>query len=179
VFTADAARDLLELVDRDPLLGPILEGSRIWASEEVVLPTLVALLGYGVARNPCSHDLVKYRVTYTPEEVERALAREDVFWIHPVPRAYDDRLRALIRSRLSHYEPGRESHLLLRTPILEAMRSIDGWLSDEEADLLIAATTSALQKLPAPHVIVEAGSYCGRSTVVLGSVVKRLGEDAR
>jgi hypothetical protein len=179
VFTADVARDLVELVDRDPLLGPILERSRIWASEEVVLPTLVALLAYGVARNPCSHDLVKYRVTYTPEEVERGLAREDVFWIHPVPRSYDDRLRALIRSRLGHYEPSRESGLLLRTPILEAMRRIDGWLSDEEADLLIAATTSALQTLPAPHVIVEAGSYCGRATVVLGGAVKRLGNGAR
>ena len=72
-----------------------------------------------------------------------------------------------------------ETPLLLTLPILERMRSIEGWLWDEEADLLIAATVRALDELPAPHAIVEIGSYCGRSTVVLGSVVRALEPEAR
>ena len=69
--------------------------------------------------------------------------------------------------------------LLLTLPILERMRPIEGWLWDEEADLLIAATVRALDELPAPHAIVEIGSYCGRSTVVLASVVRALEPEAR
>ncbi|MFL6210655.1 MAG: class I SAM-dependent methyltransferase [Pyrinomonadaceae bacterium] len=67
-----------------------------------------------------------------------------------------------------------QSHApLLRVwPILARMRPIEGWLEDEEADLLIAAAAHALTALPAPRRIVEVGSYCGRSTVVLGSVAR-------
>lgn len=72
-----------------------------------------------------------------------------------------------------------DSPLLLTLPILERMRPIEGWLWDVEADLLIAATVRALDELPAPHAIVEIGSYCGRSTVVLGSVVRALEPEAR
>ena len=61
---------------------------------------------------------------------------------------------------------------LLRTrPILERMRAIEGWLSDEEGDLLIAAAVRALDARRADRpAIVEVGSYCGRSTTVLASV---------
>jgi len=71
------------------------------------------------------------------------------------------------------------SKLLLTIPILREMREIEGWFIDEEADLLIAATAKALRSLSPPSAIVEVGSYCGRSTVVLGSVVKALEADAR
>jgi hypothetical protein len=72
-----------------------------------------------------------------------------------------------------------DSGLLLTCPILTRMRQIEGWLGDDEADLLIAATSLALAKLPEPHNIVEVGSYCGRSTFVLGSVLKSARRDAR
>jgi predicted O-methyltransferase YrrM len=65
--------------------------------------------------------------------------------------------------------------LLLTWPILTRMRTIEGWLADEEADLLIAAAARAVSGSQAPAVIVEVGSYCGRSTVVLGSVLQSLG----
>ena len=71
--------------------------SEIWATEEVVLPTLVALLGYEVAANPCSYDYVRYRVPYTLSHVEDALSRREVFWLHPVPRRYEDKMRKYIR----------------------------------------------------------------------------------
>jgi hypothetical protein len=54
------------------------------------------------------------------------------------------------------------------------MRAVEGWLTDHEADLLIFGASDAITTLPAPHVLVEVGSYCGRATVVLGSVIKAL-----
>jgi predicted O-methyltransferase YrrM len=62
--------------------------------------------------------------------------------------------------------------LLLTLPILERMRPVEGWLTDEEADLLIAAAARALAAPGARPAFVEVGSYCGRSTVVLGSVAR-------
>lgn len=59
-------------------------------------------------------------------------------------------------------------------PILAQMRSIKGWLDEDEAELLIATCSKAIQICPDSCAVVEIGSYCGRSTVVLGSVVKAL-----
>jgi predicted O-methyltransferase YrrM len=68
---------------------------------------------------------------------------------------------------------------LLALPILTRMKNIDGWLWEEEADLLIGITALTLQQLPAPHALVEIGSYCGRSTVVIGSVIQALAAQAK
>ena len=190
VFTAAAARDLVTLFDRDRELAEILRRSRIWATEEVVLPTLVALLGHEVAVHPASYDYVQFRQAYTGAQVEAAFTRPDVAWLHPVPRRYDDPLRKQIRERFDHYRlprlspgaapaaaraersvPGLPSTL----SILARIRTIPGWLEDEEADLLIAAAAHALAASPEPEggpTVVEIGSYCGRSTVLLGSVVQ-------
>ena len=63
---------------------------------------------------------------------------------------------------------------LVRTlPILDRMRTIEGWLEDDEADLLLAAAASAMAHGDG-YPIVEIGSYCGRSTVVLASAVNAL-----
>jgi len=67
----------------------------------------------------------------------------------------------------------------LLSPILTRMRAIEGWLEDDEAEVLAAATVRALEELSAPHAIVEIGSYCGRSTVVLGSAAQAHQPDAR
>ena len=64
--------------------------------------------------------------------------------------------------------------LLLTVPILARMRAIEGWLEDAEADLLIVTAAKALSELPEAAAMVEIGSYCGRSTVVLGSVLRTL-----
>jgi hypothetical protein len=69
------------------------------------------------------------------------------------------------------------STLLLTLPLLEHMQSIAGWLEPAEADLLIAGTLKTVTSLPLPHTIVEIGSFCGRSTVVLASVVQALSAD--
>lgn len=192
VFTADAARDLTRLFKSDAQLAQIMQRTRIWASEEVILPTLVALLGYEIASNPCSYSHVKYRVSYTLAQIDAAMTTPDVFWVHPVWRRADDPLRKHIRAKLNHYQkaPRTEeamvtdateagSGLLLTWPILKRMKEIDGWLDEDEADLLIAATSHVLTREAAPPAIVEVGSYCGRSTVVLGCVVKVVRPEAR
>lgn len=64
--------------------------------------------------------------------------------------------------------------LVLSLPILSRMRHVQGWLAEEEADLLIAACSRSLLSVSNQGAVVEVGSFYGRSTVVLGSVVQSL-----
>jgi len=191
VFTAAAVRGLVKLFDEDQQLQQILRASRIWATEEVIFPTLVALLGYRVAANPCSYDFVKFRTPYSLQQLDGALGRLDVFWAHPIPRRYEDPLRKHVRGRFHDYgaaltptgpapaeSPAPPSFLLTR-PILARMRGVEGWLEEDEADVLMGATVRALADLPEARAVVEVGSYCGRGTVVLGGVVQAVRPTAR
>jgi predicted O-methyltransferase YrrM len=72
-----------------------------------------------------------------------------------------------------------ERPLLLTLPVLERMRRIEGWLSDAEGDLLLAAVAQAVVEISSPAAVVEVGSYCGRSTLVLGSVVRAIAPHLR
>jgi predicted O-methyltransferase YrrM len=185
VFARAAAQGLVALWEDDELQG-ILAKSAIWASEEVVLPTLVALLGHQVLRNPCAHDLVQFRTTYTAAQVEVAMRRPAVFWVHPIPRSYRDPLRSQLRAHFGSYLPqpaaaaadpftAPPAHPLpLLLPLLRRMETVVGWLSAAEADLLSAAAMRATTSRPGPHTIVEVGSYCGRGTVVLAGMAAAL-----
>lgn len=62
--------------------------------------------------------------------------------------------------------------------IFETMRGIAGWLEDDEAELLLAAAVHTTRG-DAPRTLVEIGSYQGRSTVVLGAVVRALSPQSR
>ena len=191
VFTADAARDLARLFAADAQLREIMRRSELWATEEILFPTLAALLGYRVGANPCSYDYVKYRARYSPRQIADAVARPEVFWVHPVPRQYGDPLRKQIRARFEHYEraaprahaPGPEDacapRLLVRAEVIAQMRGVEGWLEDVEADLLMAAAEHALRPPDAPGVIVEVGSYCGRATTVLGHAARAVRPEAK
>jgi hypothetical protein len=194
VFTKEAARNLTRLFETDCELRSIMSRSEIWATEELILPTLVALLDYEIDVNPCSYDFVQYKTNYTPAQVDEALNREDVFWIHPVPRRFNDPHRRRIRERLGYHrnsgslnrrpktsvsKPRPEPGVVLSIPILNRMKKIEGWLAEEEADLLLAACNQAVLSLPPESAVVEIGSFCGRSTVVLGSVVQSLGAQTK
>src|SRR5262249_42494704 len=78
VFTRPAAEDVLALWD-DPELQGILAQTSICATEEVFLPTLVALTGHEVLENPCSYQVVRYRQAYAIGQVDAALGQRDVF----------------------------------------------------------------------------------------------------
>lgn len=78
-------------------------------------------------------------------------------------------------------ESGAQPKLAAATKceILERMRPIRGWLSDDEAKLLMDAVERALVELPDTRAVVEIGSYAGRSTTVLAGVVAALHPAAR
>ncbi|HEU5003345.1 MAG TPA: glycosyltransferase family A protein [Actinomycetota bacterium] len=103
-FSREAAADVMALWD-SPEFQETLAQSRIWASEEVLLPSLAVLAGHRVARNPFCEHTVRYRTGFTPAEVAAALAQADTWWIHPVARSLDDPVRALLRRHWQDYEP--------------------------------------------------------------------------
>ena len=187
VFTYPAVQDIVKVFLYEPQLQQILSRTRIHATEEVIFPTLVGLLGYEVGANPCSYQFIRYKVNYTPEKLEQALRTTDAYWLHPIPRRYEDPLRKALRARFDHWAPachpigdgGRspDPPLFLTLPILQQAGRVDGWLDDEEADLLIAITRDVVKRQSgdSPGAIVEVGSYCGKASLVIGLTLQRLG----
>lgn len=179
VFSADAARDLVKLFKENAELNNIMKHTKIWATEEVILPTLVALMGYKIAGNPCSYDFVKFRKAFSVHDVHSALNKTDAYWMHPVSREYNNTLRKTIRKNFNYYSreslpaTTKQNDLFLTLPLLQKLKKIDGWLKDEEADLLITATIHICKNLPQPHSIVDIGCYHGKSTIIFGSVLKK------
>lgn len=180
VFSYPAIRDLVQLFQENKLLQNIIKQTKIWATEEVIFPTLVRLLGYKIAENPCSYEYVRYRHSYTQMDINNALERPNVFWIHPVRREFTDSVRQYIRRRFEEYTLAGKVELGINqtatSPISTATfghihKEIEGWLSDAEADLLLSIAEKALKTLPVPHHIVEIGSYHGKSTLLLGRLV--------
>ncbi len=179
VFTRDAVRDLLELFRENKLLQEIMMKTKIWATEEVILPTLISLLGYEILSNPCSYEFVSYRKLFTAHDLNNAFHNQHAYWVHPVERKYENPLRKLTRQRSNHYvKPSAESRddrtqdLFLPMEIIQRIKSIEGWLNDHEAELLMAIVLKTCKELTKPFNIVEIGSYHGKSTIVIGSVIK-------
>ncbi len=181
VFTRDAIKDLISLFKKSKQLQEIMKHTKIWASEEVILPTLVKLLGYKIVANPCSYDYVSYRKKYSLQDINNALGKANAYWIHPIDRIYDTNLRKYIRDYFSNYpENNKANDLHVIAPdkafissLIKRIKEIEGWLTDAEANLLIKLTERACKELPLPWNIVEIGSYHGKSTVLFGSIVKK------
>jgi hypothetical protein len=190
VISGDAARALVDRFDHDDELRAILGQSHLWVTEEILFPTLTALLGFRVARSPDNYRYLRYRYPYSWTELQSAFADPDAYWIHPIPRQPDDPLRVAIRQRLQPVETvsAPEAPVVelrppslgeLRQPILSAMRQVSGWLADDEADLLITMTDRALAADTEARAVVEVGSFRGKATTVLASVVRALRPTAR
>ena len=200
VFSAAACRDLTRIFRDDAELQHIMRQTKIWATEEIILPTLVSLLGYEIAATPFPYDFVKYKVAFSIRDIDQALAREDVYWVHPIQRRYEEPLRQHIRHRFTEYvrqaqrgvRGGSSSGtaggalggtaggaqpapgLFRPLALIDSLRGIEGWLDNQEADLLFGILLKAC-KAPAQGVgrnIVEIGSYHGKATVLLGTVAR-------
>jgi Methyltransferase domain/N-terminal domain of galactosyltransferase len=179
VVTRTAGEAIVDLFDRDAQLVQTLERSRLWATEEILFPTLAALLGFRVEQNPCDHRHVLFRQPLDPRRLGEALATPDAFWIHPVARQYGDQLRTAIRKSASEYHaapvarqpapshPGANPWL----PVLRVARDIKGWLDEDEAELL-ALTARDVLAHSGPKRLIEIGSFCGKATFVLASAVR-------
>lgn len=192
VITREAAASISEWFESDSTLRAVLERSQAWGKEQIIFPTLSALLGFQVSASPSSYAYVRQEVSYDPGDAAAALADERAYWIHPVARRYDDPSRRVIRNEFAQYRSSpslRTTQINRRSiaavddalcaPILRAMRDVEGWLTPAEANLLIRAARQALSDCPESHALVEVGSYCGRATVVLGSVVRAVRATAR
>lgn len=197
VFTADASRDLVRLFRDDARLQQIMDQTNIWATEEIILPTLVRLLGYDIGRNPGNDAFVQYKKSYSPASIDKALDQPDAYWIHPIARQYDDPPRSHIRHSFQGYTPvtnsisvpgsGSSSEskpaasgLFLPLSVLNRVRDIEGWLTDAEADLLLGVAIRVCHQCTSePPILVEVGSYHGKATVLLGSVAQALCPAAR
>ncbi|MGH7988895.1 MAG: class I SAM-dependent methyltransferase, partial [Limisphaerales bacterium] len=77
------------------------------------------------------------------------------------------------------YEQNISAHKTSEQRILERMRKIEGWFEEEEAGLMMLAAQYLIASSPPPHICVEVGSYCGRSTVVLGSILNHLSQNGK
>jgi predicted O-methyltransferase YrrM len=153
VFSRAACRALPELVATDVQLQALLAGTRIWGTEEVVLPMLVAALGLELASGPGSRELARYGREVTVEEVDHA--SPGVFWAHPVPRRVDHPVRRRLRG----------------PRVIEQVRPVEGWLAEDEADALVDLTARALCEHRGA-ALVEVGSFCGRSTVAIAGALR-------
>jgi glycosyltransferase involved in cell wall biosynthesis/Flp pilus assembly protein TadD len=62
--------------------------------------------------------------------------------------------------------------------IASRVQAIPGWLWENEAELLVALALKAVAHRGSnPPVLVEIGSYCGRSTIAIGLAARSLGRD--
>ncbi|NEU10429.1 glycosyltransferase [Flavihumibacter sp. R14] len=180
VFTAEAASDLVKIFHTNKQLQGIMQQTEIWATEEIILPTLVSLLGYDIIKNPCCHDFVQYQQSYTPQDIDRAIEIPQAYWIHPVTRKYDDPVRKHTRYKLRHYsadnnnqlDSGNKPEPFLSIPLINKSKEVEGWIDELEADLLISTTLKACIDFPGINTVVEVGSYHGRSTIIIASVLK-------
>lgn len=181
VFKVAAIRDLVALFKENDQLKKIMRFTKIWATEEVIFPTLIRLLGYEIAKNPCSYDFVKYKQVYTTQNINSALNKTDAYWIHPIERRYENPLRTYIRKQFNEYAvnedpkiiPERSDATIFKNFVLiNGIKQIEGWLDDNEADLLIEITRKVCKEFKGTHSIVEIGSYHGKSTVLFGSILK-------
>lgn len=191
-LSAPACRAVVERVDEDAALRAVLDESRSWALEEVLFPTLVGLLGFRLLEAPGSYAHVGPEGAREPPDAEVALADEQAYWLHPVATSYGDERRRKLREhhdqyRLAQSRRGTASGQWplvsagndLADDILRSMRPIEGWLTDAEAKLLISSALTALAECPQAEALVEVGSYCGRATSVLASVVRAARPSAR
>jgi hypothetical protein len=186
VIGREAGLAILNLFQRDRELQAILASSRLWATEEILFPTLAALLGFDVLRNPCSADYNKFRAVFGACEVDSALLRSDAFFMHPVARAYGDPARARLRAAYDDYRlattgpaPAATAQPVLIAPLLCRMRTIEGWLDEEEAELLATVARDCLASPAGAVRFVEVGAYCGKATFILASIAKSSDGTAR
>jgi Glycosyl transferase family 2/Methyltransferase domain len=183
VFIENAVRDLVDRFQRDELLKSIMERTQMWATEEVIFPTITALLGYGLGQNPCDNRYLRYGASFDPSDVISAPINR-CFWIHPVARQYGDPVRSAIRQVTGHFagvnpEPVATPRQVdsLTTSVLQNIESIDGWLSAKEAGLLAKSCRDVLRDIDGEWNLVEVGSYHGRSTTAITTTIRNCGAD--
>ena len=103
-FSRQACCALLGLLESSLLLRAIIRRSRMFATEEIILPTLVDVLGFDLVRTPFDEACLCFKVAYTEDTLRESLSVPDRFWMHPIPRDLDNPLRAYLREHHQLYQ---------------------------------------------------------------------------
>lgn len=111
VFSQQACRAILGLLESSPLLRALMRRSRIHATEEVVLPTLIDALGFDLVQTPFDETCLRFQnkhsadtlSKYSVDTLETSLHLPNRLWMHPVPREINDPLRVRLREHYSDY----------------------------------------------------------------------------
>lgn len=103
VFSRRACHGILGLLENSPLLCALVRRSRIHATEEVILPTLVDALGFDLVQTPLDEACLRFRARYSVDTLEESLRLPGRFWMHPVPRDMNDPLRTHLRQHHCNY----------------------------------------------------------------------------
>jgi len=182
-FSSAVAKELVFLFRNNVQLQDLLTKTNIWASEEILFPTLVVALGFELVANPCNYKYVQYKTPYTADDIRYAVESRDCYWIHPIERKINDPNRIEVRKLLEEYCVPYEGSTLSPIPKLHAEIEkktswIEGWLLPDESRLLVETCVELMNEHSEP-VLVEVGSYCGKSTGVMGLTAKSLGKNAR
>lgn len=182
VIGAACGRAIAELFAQ-PHVRDIMRVSKLWATEEVLFPTLARMLGFPVNQNPCRGDWTQYKRRWSPRDLDAARSDPRTFWMHPVNRVLDDPLRGHLRTRCAQYRIAPPApmprHTAGDSEIMATMRQVHGWLGDAEAAALLACARAALAHGDASGHIVEIGSHCGKATVLLAHAAQHAAVDAR
>ena len=104
VFSRRASEGILALLENSLLLHTLIRRNRIPSTEEVILPTLVDVLGLDLVRTPFDEACVRFKVEYTVEDLAESLQTPGRFWMHPVPRRIDHPLRVSLRQHYRQYD---------------------------------------------------------------------------
>lgn len=176
-FSYKASVDLVRLFRTDERLKEILKSTKIWASEEILFPTLTIALGYTIVENPFSYEYVKYKSIYSDLDIKQACEKADGFWIHPVERKINDRNRVAIRNSFDNYVVAtkRKTEVIdVDThAIFQKTKHIEGWLGYDEMELLLATCSKKVATKENP-VVVEIGSYCGKATAAMALATQEI-----
>ncbi len=187
VFSANAARDLVKLFKEDVELNEIMKRTKIWATEEVILPTLIALMGYKIANNPCSYDFVKFKKVFTANEAQCAFNKTNAYWMHPVTRKYNDVVRKAIRKNFNYYSKETshtnttQNDFFLTFPLLQKIKKkVEGWLKDEEKQICLLQQQFMYAGIYSSHIrLPDIGCYHGKSTIIFGTVMKKFSPNGK
>lgn len=104
VFSRQAANAILNLLDTNIYLRALIGRSQIFATEEIVFPTLVSLLGFDLVQTPFDEACLRFKTNYSIDTLKESLRLPDRFWMHPVPRDLSDPLRTHLREHYSNYQ---------------------------------------------------------------------------
>lgn len=104
VFSRQAAQAILSLLDTNIYLHALIGRSQIFATEEIIFPTLISLLGFDLVQTPFDEACLRFQTRYSNNTLEESLRLPNQFWMHPVPRDMDDPLRTHLRAHYRQYQ---------------------------------------------------------------------------